>query len=386
MFGHLDLGFADDESFRPYLCSLCGSLGENFGLMARFLTNYDMALCWFVAREVSSSQDAPRRKVCPLLVRNGVFRGESRMGLFLSSITILLTAEKVKDDSLDGGKHYPRLVMKWLEKKITTARRLLRESGFDPLVIEEAFDTQRRVEEQNSATLADLAESTARVMSAIYGHAAAIALKPPLKQVSANMGYLIGQIIYVIDNIIDYNADIETGSFNPLKGCLHQNRIIKQHTLPDDALRMAKAVMYPALEAIEEALAKLNMAPVVMETLTRALRQKVEDCLVPVERDMEGYEQGWIQKLRRYESIPLPLLSFPHIVSASNGRDGGNACCASFTFLIIMAILYVFICRGCCGRACRSGPDRVTVDHGCGGRRTYRRDRCTGRYRDDGCC
>jgi hypothetical protein len=83
---------------------------------------------------------------------------------------------------------------------------------------------------------------------------------------------------------------------------------------------------------------------------------------------------------------PISFISSPAIALASNGKGNASACYESLTFLAIMLIAYAVICRGCCGRGCSSRPDRVTVDHGCGGRKTYKRDSCTGRYRDDGCC
>jgi hypothetical protein len=77
----------------------------------------------------------------------------------------------------------------------------------------------------------------------------------------------------------------------------------------------------------------------------------------------------------------------PAVAVAGSGVDTGISKCAESTvFLVLMLMIYSAICRGCCGNSSRRGRDNVTVDHGCGGKRTYHRNSWTGEYRDRSAC
>jgi len=81
---------------------------------------------------------------------------------------------------------------------------------------------------------------------------------------------------------------------------------------------------------------------------------------------------------------------FPQVAFASDGSDSYSGCCGSLGLCGIMLIAFYFIFRGCFGSfrgCCFSHPDEITTEDRCGGKRTYKRDSCTGRYREkSGCC
>jgi hypothetical protein len=382
MFGHLDINFGRDRDFRRYQCSLCHALAADYGSMARFLTNYDIALCLLIASGAGARNIIVRKKVCPAFSINETLNQQHPLLKYLSAITILLVSEKVKDDIYDEKRHYPAFAEKWLEKRRKKADKILAQLGFDPLLIERTFEIQRLLESKEKIDLLQVSEPTAYIMSEIYTFTALVNKTPESEETLRQIGYHLGRIIYILDSLIDYSHDMHRNAFNPLQRCFASTKEITEN-IPQEAKVQSYLLLNTALSNLQRLLRDLPGSFGLINALPERIRRKIESAMALPSYPVKEQEHT-IWKLRRM--TPLSLLSLPDMALASNGREGGNACYESITFLIIMLVAYAVICRGCCGRGCSSQPDKVTVDHGCGGRKTYRRDSCTGRYRDDGCC
>ena len=387
MFGHLDLLFGSREQLRYHQCSLCESLRQHYGFFGRLFTNYDMALCGSIVLETTGRPLPVTKKPCPMALRNPVMRLPYGLGGFLASMSVLLAAEKVKDDRYDEKRHYPAFVERWITAKREQAIQNLAGSGFDPALVEQSFQIQRDME-KTGGTLSDLAEPTGRVMAAVYTRAGSVCELGDHGRILGDIGRSLGRIIYVIDSLVDFQSDTRNGLFNPLRGCQPPVPAEPRPRIPEASLTEAGDILMAGIDAVEAAFEQLPLAPLFKEQIVRGLNQKVHESLASAHHECPDPVPSRIRwlNLMSYRAATLPLISMPSFAFASNGKDNGGGCYGSLFFCMIMAVLYMFICRGCCGRTCRQGPDQVTVDEGCGGRRTYRRDPCTGRYRNDRCC
>ena len=396
MFGHLNLNFSNDDNFRVYLCSLCETLGKEYGSLARFLANYDMAMLPLFLLSMDKlhtdgsgkkcdENPAPTvKKWCPLLSKNELITEQNTLFRFAASLTVMLTAEKVKDDILDEKKRFPKLFLKWIGNKERKARQLLPGIGFDPLRIEKAFETQRELENDNNSILIELTHPTGQVMAYIYGHGATIAGVPERKAMYANIGYQLGRIIYILDSFADYNNDMQSGAFNPLK-CCSSNKIRLNSSIPEGSGSEALKILNAAMVEIEELVAQLpGTTQYLKEILTTRLNERVNSYVTRNDTIVKE-RTSWFRKLMNMS--PSSLLSMPGLAFASDGRSGGSNCVGT---LVSLAILF-FACNCILSRCgvsgcCHHRPKSVTVDQPCGGSRTYHRDPCTGRYREGGCC
>lgn len=381
MFGYLDLDFREDKQFKTYRCSLCTVLGKEYGSFARFLTNYEMALCLQLSSSFGQKKRFTRKSLCPMLTHYDELKDSSELLRYLSAVSVILTSEKVVDDQYDENRKYPRKIVGWIEKTRAKAEKILMALGFDSLVISRAFEQQRGLEIIN-ADLLGLTKPTAEVLAYIYGHAAIVSNTPMNITSFQKIGHALGQILYLMDAVADYPHDRLKKVFNPLQSCsFSKDRHVS--VISGESFAGAFRIMDKASFDIRKALLDLPQVDYVDELLIRRLNAKVERLRLS-QNDMEQCRpiDVWDMII---SSAPFALLSSPRIAFAADGKGGGS-CAESVTFLVIMIMAYVFICKGFCGNCGSSTPNKVTVDHGCGGIKTYKRDPCTGKYKDDGCC
>jgi hypothetical protein len=203
MFGHLELNVRD---FSKYQCSLCHALSEDYGQTARFFTNDDMALCLWLAINATERRIKAGKKTCILLYRQEIFDTNHPLLHYLAAQTVLLVAEKIKDDIADNGKRLPQKVLAWVGRKRIKAESILNAMGVSPRIVKQSFEMQRALE-KTEVDLLRLAEPTVIVMSEIYSSAAIVGGFPDFKSSFSTIGSALGQIIYFIDSVVDYKND-----------------------------------------------------------------------------------------------------------------------------------------------------------------------------------
>lgn len=384
MFGHLFELSKNLTGFPLYRCSLCHALAHFYGQTARLLTNDDVALCAAIIHGLSEDAQGLKQARCPLGKKTAVLEPASGPMRFLAAVTVTLVSEKVVDDRLDGGGRLPGWGQRWLERKSLQAGEDLTRLGFDAHMISKAFEEQRVLEKAGEGAMSELAARTGRVMENILSFACDCAGSGHHRESIGALGQRLGQMIYVRDGLTDYRDDLSRNRFNPLaamaRSCQGVQATSSENHPEKEGLRFLE-------EQRNEAMAILRDGPLcaaVKRDLTIGL-SRVADVSVQQEDDRSSLFHRLFTHWFRW--APFLWLTSPRAVLAANGSSGGShACYETATFLIIMIIIYMAICRGWCGNRCR-GQDRVTVDHGmCGGTKTYRRDPCSGRYRDNSCC
>ncbi len=386
MFGHLNFGLEKDKKFRIYKCSLCYTLGKEYGIMARFFTNYDMALCLLVALSYKKEEVRIKRNMCPLLSINKILPDDLPILKYVAAMTVLLVSEKIKDDIYDEKKKFPKKVLRWIGSRQDKAVSVLKGFGFKTKTVEKAFETQRILERRDDAELFQLTEPTANVMSEIYSFAAIVNGISEYENAFRRIGYLLGQIIYLLDSIVDYRHDLVTRTFNPLRTCFLTERDNTDFISED-----IKEKVFPLLKMlqvnIERTLKELPENSYMKNIFVTRLSQKLEEIFETIDLPVKT---NFTERIRN--ALIPSFFSLPGIAFASNRKGTGNGCAESAVSLLfplfIIFLVYSIMCRGCLRGCCSSSPDKVTVDHGCEGKRIYKRDPCTGEYKDErtGCC
>lgn len=388
MFGHLELGFVQDKEYRHYQCSLCHALGAHYGSFARFLTNYDTVLPLILSMQYPKASLPLRQKICPLLTRRSVIDPKEPAMRFIATITILLVTEKIKDDIYDEGKPLPPKIMKWIEKKSLKAIKELDVLGFPVGMIAEAFVQQRFLEKEVKTPLIHLTKPTAEVLAEIYGFTAKLTQAGEHEEVFRAIGYNLGQIIYLLDTVTDYRADMLKGIFNPLQDCRMIVQKQENQTLTPMKQKEVTGLLNSLRLDLERTMNNLPPSNYTRELLTARLAADIDAAFQTTDEKPATASPFWLtEKIGRISPISL-LLSIPKSAFAANGTGVGGSCCEGLIGLIILYFIFRMFLKKFCGgsNCCGSPPETVTVDHGCGGQKTYKRDSCTGKYREDKCC
>ncbi len=383
MFGNLDLDFHRDLQFRFYRCSLCDALGSIFGSMARLLTNNEMALCLAIASSYGDLPKSRRRFLCPALSIHRKLQADLPPVLFLAAITVILAHEKIIDDVYDGDTYPSGIIARKLSKWRIKAESILRGQGFPVENIVDAFYHQRTIEHSSITDLFLLSEQTSAVMGDIFGHLAFLMNKPIMRERFCRLGKGIGRFVYVLDAAFDVDTDRRSGAFNPFLSCAAGGGKFEPSNLKWVSSRVAP-VLREIWKDISSVIAILPVNSYVHEMICTRLKKTIEGIDYLIEQANMLCDDGLFRGATKLS--PIAFLISPRLAFADAGGGAGAKCMESAIFLGIMFVLYSIICRGMCGGCGSRRQGRVTVDHGCGGRKTYKRDPCTGRYRDEGCC
>lgn len=195
-------------AYKNYYCGTCFALHYNYGKLSRFLLSYDLIIIGLLMK--SHEQPTCNRLRC--------FGEKNKKRQFtndewkkVAALTILLTAEKLRDDIEDENSLFAKIAFKIFEKSIKKAQREFPEmhsiiaAGYQKIL----------ADEKTNGNVIEIAADFSAMMESVYkcirsdGDAVRIAY---IKAVS--------EWLYFIDALDDYEKDVEKGRFNPL---LHDN-------------------------------------------------------------------------------------------------------------------------------------------------------------------
>lgn len=222
------LSGADFKLYRAYYCGLCWQLRTSYGVLARFLLNYECVLlamlidCQLGEEIVMDSSRCPVHPISP-----NPHLQTGRLSLIAaSSLSVLLFELKLRDDIQDG-QFGRRALLRRYKAQFERAREWLALHRFptDQLDAEFAALYQTELEVKHKVDTAtqthplalaeQLSRTTARGLSTVMSYTARLARQPQNSDALGLIGRDLGTLIYVLDAILDYRKDRARGNFNP---------------------------------------------------------------------------------------------------------------------------------------------------------------------------
>lgn len=203
------------EIYRSVYCGICKDMDKRFGFVTRLTLSYDAAFLALIDLSVRGKKLAVKNERCIAHPWKKSMCATCGSDLeYASSVSVLLTYHKLKDDIADKGfkkKLAAFALMPFFKKpykKVCVKYKALSDK------ISEAMALQGSVEKDKSAGIDAACEPTALMMQAVFGE---IGRNEREKALLARFGYCLGRFIYVTDALDDLKKDIEQGGYNPLK-------------------------------------------------------------------------------------------------------------------------------------------------------------------------
>ena len=217
MFGYVRaipavLSEEEKTRYEGVYCGLCRTLGSRYGLLPRFLLNYDFVFLAMLLGEEGSGQALP---CCPCPIhpwkKKHCWVGSPALDTAADE-SVILTWWKLQDSLRDGD---------WKERLVSrlacfALRRFYRKAvdrrpDFDQTA-QSCLEELHRMEEENLPSLDRPADTFARILQA-----AATALEPPARnRAVSQILYHVGRWIYLADAWDDLEEDRRSGSYNPV--------------------------------------------------------------------------------------------------------------------------------------------------------------------------
>lgn len=217
MFGYVlpaqrRLDESEKRRFRAAYCGLCRTLGRRYGPAARFTLNYDFTLLAILLSD--GEEGTVRCRRCALHPCRGCETMEPTAALEAAADkSLVLTWWQLRDHIADSGffkglKY--RLAALLLRRACTRARR--REQAYDALVQRELAKLSE-LERAKCASIDRAAEPFAALMAAMADGVA----DERRRRILARLFYQLGRWIYLVDAADDFDADLRSGAYNPLR-------------------------------------------------------------------------------------------------------------------------------------------------------------------------
>ena len=217
MFGYIrpvrsELRVREFEQYRSCYCALCHALGENYGLAARFVLNYDFVFLAMLLWEPEMPLEFVSRKcpVCPFKKQRCCRYGESLSTCAGYSVILgwWQLCDSVDDEAFFKGLKY-RAARSMLRRAYRKAAA--KHPDFDEMT-RNGLASLRTVENGSGATL----DSAADCFAMILESASRGAEDEPRRRALSQLLYHIGRWIYIVDACDDLEEDMKAGRFNPV--------------------------------------------------------------------------------------------------------------------------------------------------------------------------
>ena len=224
MFGYLkpfqdELKYKYVKEYKKYYCSVCNGLKREFGVIYSGFLNYEVVYLYlFIEGITGKSQGYEYNGRCPL---NPFYKFKMNINQkildYVCFINYYLAIKKVEDNCLDE----KNILYKGLYLFLTSRKKFRRKSQEYSEVkslLDEEMNVFNSLEKKSGAAFDELASSMGRVLEIIvkyYLKMENIGDETERDQ-ALKISFHLGELIYLLDAIEDYDDDIKKGIFNPL--------------------------------------------------------------------------------------------------------------------------------------------------------------------------
>lgn len=220
MFGYVrpekpEMKIREYEAYKAIYCSLCRSLGKEYGVFARFALNYD---CTFLvllyhALHPTCVEFEKKRCTCNPLKSCRYVNGPQTALHYGATATVLMTEQKLRDTVSDEN-FFRRWSARWMLWLTRASRK--KAAKADPELhtfLQEQMAKQQSVEgAEVFAGLDPAADASGKMLEYLLTR---MADDPRSRSVLSVLGYQMGRWVYFMDAADDLEKDLQRDSFNP---------------------------------------------------------------------------------------------------------------------------------------------------------------------------
>jgi hypothetical protein len=198
-------------------CNACASLSYSYGITARPFVVHDIAsLAWLShASDVHKSPFRTYNCVKGGAILQGECRQLPKRQAIIAALSAATVGIKTADDIADSSALLPRIANFVGGTTFKRATHDLHGLGFESERLQQALATQSEVEKSWETRLEVASAPTGECYSLAARSIAEATPSAIPFDLAASIGHLLGQIVFVVDALRDYDSDLGR-SYNPL--------------------------------------------------------------------------------------------------------------------------------------------------------------------------
>ncbi|MGN1442663.1 MAG: DUF5685 family protein [Acutalibacteraceae bacterium] len=270
-----ELKIKDYEAYRGLYCSLCRTLGRQYGIMSRLLLSYDVTFLLVVMLSVKNALPTFKKGRCPfnLAKRCNYCVDCSSFLSYAAAVTVLMFYYKVKDNIADSG-FFKRLLMRMIFPYAAHLRKkaLKKYKRLDSIIsggMNRQAYTEANATDNTDRAAHESADTLGRIFC--YDDADNIELY--------RFGYSVGRWVYLLDAADDIEKDLKNKSFNVF---VNRYRINTLGDFNEDIKKEVEATLNMSRARALEALSNLKpeiFTPVIENILTDGMSASMNKVL-----------------------------------------------------------------------------------------------------------
>ncbi|MCI6771513.1 MAG: DUF5685 family protein [Oscillospiraceae bacterium] len=270
-----ELKIKDYEAYRGLYCSLCRTLGRQYGVMSRLLLSYDVTFLLVVMLSVKNALPTFKKGRCPfnLAKRCNYCVDCSSFLSFAAAVTVLMFYYKVKDNIADSG-FFKRLLMRMILPYASHLRKkaLKKYKRLDS-IISGSMNRQGYTEANATDNTDRAAHESADTLGKIFCYDDADNIE------LYRFGYSVGRWVYLLDAADDIEKDLKNKSYNVF---VNRYQIHSSADFDEDIKKEVEATLNMSRAQALEALSNLGQeifTPVIENILTDGMSASMNKVL-----------------------------------------------------------------------------------------------------------
>ena len=219
MFGYIkpfkpEMRISEFELYKSVYCSLCKSLGKNYGIISRLMLSYDCTFLVILDLALKNEHISFTKGHCtfnPLKKYNYCDYNNDSFK-FVGAACVVLSYYKIIDEIRDSKflKRVLALVIKPFFR--LSYKKAKAEFNNIDIIVKNMMNAQIEVEKDKNANIDISAQPTAEMLSELLS---LLSTDYKTQRILRDFGYFIGRWIYLIDACDDLKKDVKNKAFNP---------------------------------------------------------------------------------------------------------------------------------------------------------------------------
>jgi hypothetical protein len=269
MFGLMRVkkcGMSDAEKHfrRLHYCGTCKTIGSLYGQKSRLLLNHDTV---FLAEILTSlSDENPKNWQRAYQSYNCLNLPESELPLpleFAATTNLILAEFKLADKITDENSRAGKIARKTFSNNFQKARKKLENWRFPLEKVQEILSSQETIEADSATAnktaaeiLSALSRPTAETTAIFFGEGARLTGKSELENLTAELGFNFGKLIYLLDAFEDYEKDFSKKQFNAIRAAFR----LDEEKIPSEIKRKIVSLLQESERLIAARIRELPIA------------------------------------------------------------------------------------------------------------------------------
>lgn len=247
-----ELKVKEFELYKGLYCSLCKTLGREYGQPMRMILSYDVTFLVVVLLCVQNLRPALKKGVCPFnpLKKCNYCTNCNEQFSYGAAVSVMLLYFKIKDDIADSS-FFRRILMYILLPYVK--RKFKKASGKYPslaLDISVLMMEQENVEKENTSDVDKAADASAQSLGKIFSW-----FSPEDKNLYS-FGYSVGRWVYLMDAADDIEKDLKNNSYNVF---INRFKIEKTEDYSQEIREQIKEILNGSIAPATEYLDNIQM-------------------------------------------------------------------------------------------------------------------------------